>query len=825
VRPVAIVARRTTSSQRAFPSLDSTPFEARVTAVDRRLQQFFARAEALRSEQKLGRSLSAEEPIARLLWLHRQAVNAETRGRLARANFWWTECQAQWAALPAEHPAWEASLPGLAGIAKSAPELRARMAREWFLDTHLACHNAWSKVGSDRAKWHLERAESLLSSACMAPEEEADLKAQLSLPSLRGLVSQDAWDDALALVSNLSSSALPQQLLPYLRQQCLTRAETQANPETAAGHARWLSEKNPGSPYWQNRYIRVLYACYDQAQKTDDVDAASRVVEELLRVDSSRRAEYRSISDQFKARLVESHAQNKRWDEALLLARDVVKADRDNVQALARVGEIFVQAAFDTVRRPEAERNQDDALEDAQRVKEYIEQLAAFLQQVPECFPAYEALSLLHRLCAAKLNRSGRPAQSLVEIAKAAAYGTASDELVEMEKVVLKDLNALTEEVRKVSRQGGVDLLRPPPRIVITPAFQKLKPLVQEVETGTSARDRFVQTKVQRIVEIRRHSRLRYLWLKAGLTRPAIPEKWDLAAAAFDQATNKLWAERNSGKDLASLWDAIVRDDYAKQLAGIDYQAVVRLFASAEQLPKKQPGIPALPEALSGDPRGAENPILPPSFLVPDDRPEWILATLKGVRITTDESIPVQFWLFNRSDRLGKTLLAATVMVAAGCLAWAVSDAGVQENRTAAYANLLQASNSLNVAAAKTAIEQFRVAEPLALRDDREAYVSQVEAQVPHWDARIERDRAFNELLGAREQENDEGQLTAAAKFLRAVDPVEADSHQIQVRQWYDEVFLQWLMREPATLSADAKRRVQDFLALVHTGRNRIQSM
>jgi hypothetical protein len=825
VRPVAIVARRTTFSQRAFPSLDSARFEVRVAAVDRDLQQFFARAEELTSAQKLGRSLSAEEEAVRLLWLHRQAVNAETRGRLARANFWWIEWHAQWSALPAEHPAWEASLRRLPGIAKSPLELRARIAREWLLDTHLAFHNAWSQVGSDRAKWHLERAECLLSSACLTADEESDLKVQLSLPSLRGLVGQGAWDDALQLVSKCSSSALAEPLIPYLHQQCLSQAETQDNPEAAAIHASWLSDKNPDSPHWRNRYIRVLHACYARAQKTDDVDAAARAVDELLRVEPSRRADYRSIADRFKARIVESHVQNKRWSDALLLARDVANASRDNVRALARVPEIFVEAAFSTVRKSDAERSQDDALADARQVQKYIDQLTQFLKQVPECFPAYDALSLLHRLCAAKLNRGGRPAQSLLEIAKAAAYGTASDELAEMEKVVFNDLSTLTEEVRKAGRQNGFDLLHPPRHVALSPAFQTLKPIVEEVTMGSAARDRFVKSEARRIVEVRRHSRWRFFWLKAGLPRPAIPEKWDLAAAAFDEATDKLWAARNSGEDLASLWATLIRDDPAKRLAGIDFQAVVRLFTPPEQSPENQPGIPVLSEPPGGDPGEAGDPIPAPSVFVADDRPQWFLAVPKRVKATTEESIPFRFWLLNRSDRLAKTLAAASVLVAAGCLAWAASDARVQDIRAAAFADLLQATKSLNVAGAKAAIAQFRAAQPLALQDDRVAYVTQIEAQVPHWEARRQRDRAYDDLIIAREHENDEGQLTAAPKFLRAIDPAEPDLRQDQVRQWYNEVFLAWLMRQPASLTADGKQHVQDFRDLLHTGRSPIYSM
>src|SRR5262249_14935245 len=140
--------------------------------------------------QRLGRRLGPLA-VARLLWLHRHALRAELGGRLAEANFWWSEVREQWRRLPPDHPCWHEltsylAQAGAAALAADAAGLRARLARELLLDTHLAFWNNLLVEGDpleqpERAAWHLRRAQELAENADLPPDQAEDFEQRLQL--------------------------------------------------------------------------------------------------------------------------------------------------------------------------------------------------------------------------------------------------------------------------------------------------------------------------------------------------------------------------------------------------------------------------------------------------------------------------------------------------------------------------------------------------------------------------------------------------------------------------------------------------------------------
>ena len=134
------------------------------------------------------------DPMRRLLYLHRSAFEAEAQGRERTADYFWIEAHHRLAALWGKPRVWSHAAQSLgAAFAGDGAELRMIVAREIFLDVHLAFANgALRATGGSRKRldFHARKIESILmldesiadSRTALLPAIEAELESHRSEP-------------------------------------------------------------------------------------------------------------------------------------------------------------------------------------------------------------------------------------------------------------------------------------------------------------------------------------------------------------------------------------------------------------------------------------------------------------------------------------------------------------------------------------------------------------------------------------------------------------------------------------------------------------------
>jgi hypothetical protein len=143
--------------------------------------------------------------VGRLLLLHRLAFDAELKGRLRRADFFWREAHARLRRIWPRTDLWEAARAKLGDTApKDAQALRSLVLTELFLDTHIAFVNGRLSASehlsnADRAFAQIAFIRDLLKLHPLPGDEGTELLAPALEAEIDALEQAKHWDDAIAL--------------------------------------------------------------------------------------------------------------------------------------------------------------------------------------------------------------------------------------------------------------------------------------------------------------------------------------------------------------------------------------------------------------------------------------------------------------------------------------------------------------------------------------------------------------------------------------------------------------------------------------------------
>jgi hypothetical protein len=866
---------------RAFPVPNENPYKAARSAQDAGPEQQAARQllELARRRPPLWRRVrtlgSGPEAVSRLLWLHRRALEAEIRGDWPAADFWWGESEEQWSRLPPAADAW-AELTGCSGgdgaaLAADGPALRARLARELLLDTHLALFNGLMKNNprdpSPRARWHLDRARALAAEAGLSGQEAADLDAQPDLQRIGAHLdhheSTEAIEAAAKLVERLPDVPAYRALLIRLHRE--DYEATAANGEwiRAAEHLEWLTEHDASRrPRWRRDGAAFLYTAAQKSWDSEDWDAAA-LCGQSLTAWFPEREDYQAFARQaaHKADVKRLARTNRRAAFELVLRR--ARENPDSLDDVEQYPSRRLQAANAALGNPSDEAGN---LREAEMLEEHIKALEEYLKEFPECTPCYDALGVLHQVRAVRLTNGGRPSQGLLAIAQAMAYRPEADELRQVEASIAEQLNSLQREVRKLP---ALDRRNP------AAAFHllRIQLYLDEATRGAGPRDAFRNAQTPKSIALaRRYSGARRFWLRFGLPRLRDRDDWDRRALALDEATDRLLASRpQNAIELLTTWDEIVKQTPGRHLEDIEPARLLEFFVHKPKSGIPEIGPPELgPEvADEGEPE-AEAPPLDAA-----GRQVYRLEarTPSPHAQEAPPRVPLDFWLFSGRDPGRKLAAAAALAIATGATFLVIPDGRDRAERAAAYAELKADAATLDDAAARAAIGRFRAARPLASRDTREAQVARLESDLGRWPDLRRRNQAFDRMAAAvnaaddvkaaeaaREfqavpagepadpraaevakvlewteamrarRQNDEayrrlaecrgrsdylGALRAAEAFLEADPKREADPRTPRVLAWYGDAFADWMVRRRAgALDGEARARVEKYGSL-----------
>jgi hypothetical protein len=152
---------------------------------------------SLTRAQRLGWRPGSIGAVARLLYLHRNALRSELAGQVERADFWWEHLRAQWKSLPAEHPGWVELRNQIGEESRADPAaIRALVGRELLIDTHLAFHNGLlpdnGKTYPPRARQHFQWAADI--AGTLSPAEQSDLIARKLRLHIELHAAAQEWD-------------------------------------------------------------------------------------------------------------------------------------------------------------------------------------------------------------------------------------------------------------------------------------------------------------------------------------------------------------------------------------------------------------------------------------------------------------------------------------------------------------------------------------------------------------------------------------------------------------------------------------------------------
>lgn len=160
-----------------------------------------------------GRGLDGMGQLGRLLYLHKQALEAELAGRWRRADFFWDAVSENLEALADAIGVWQQVVETLSCrprvvVLNEPRQLQQRLVHETFVDLHCAFYNGYLQTGADltwqdRAFAHIDRILDLLE---FAPLPTTDLQTVLA-PALDSRIAlcekAEQWELAVELCANL----------------------------------------------------------------------------------------------------------------------------------------------------------------------------------------------------------------------------------------------------------------------------------------------------------------------------------------------------------------------------------------------------------------------------------------------------------------------------------------------------------------------------------------------------------------------------------------------------------------------------------------------
>jgi hypothetical protein len=796
------IGRDEARAARAFPPLTEDPYADVSDRPDLSPEQRTARrvlalaGRRLKRAGRLGWRLDPLGAVARLLWLHRSAVRAETAGRVARANFWWTQFREQWRHLPADHPGWGALAATLsetgAPLAPDAAGLRARLGREVFLDTHVAFYNGLTD-GTDpaapppRAAWHFNRASDLAGDCDLTPTQKDDLEAQVDLRRLAAHAERGEWPGAIAVVEGLidRDPARFRPLLPSLRRRALDDARGKQDWESALGHAEWLAALFPDEPAFRRLPGAILCEGYKGLRAAGQWGSAGAFAARLNRLFPGR-AELQALVEEAARGRVAASAAAGEWDQVLPPAEEMARAPRASAADLQR----YVDAVWGVAAAGHgeaADSSAEAARAEAAKLDRPIRELRDFLGDVPQCYPACGVLGLLHQLQAVRLTNGERPSQALLSVAHARAYRPDDETLKDLEKKIEQRLADLGREVADVKRKHatlgfGVPRYGVPQAALLQTRLRELiAPYEKEIENGTKPRDQFRRSaEPKRIEKEWRRARARFFWLRVGLPRPAGEADWDWRAAAFDEATDRLMAAKPAnGIELMAEWLRIVHATPGKGLEDIDVMLLAGWFVKQGSGETGQELCP-LPADLAET--AAPEPTLPAPVPEADGRHTPSLKAAAPNGDIDREAVPFEFWLFSRRDLSAKVAAAAALLLGLLSAAYAGINARAESQRAAAYADLGRATSDLDGEAARSALDRFRSSWPLPHPEDgRLKPLARVQSDLRGWPDLRKRNAAYERLVGAARAGDDAAAVGAAREFLASSQGKPADARLDQV--------------------------------------------
>ncbi len=168
-----------------------------------------------------GWTTSPTARLARMLYQHRRAFDAECLGFHRTADFFWREALHAFCKLWPAQTLWDAAARAWPELPRPTGEgLRRRIATELFIDGHMAfangCLASPDDAGRARADVHLRHLETLLA---LRPQPVADLHKTM-LPAVQALVDADEaahrYDQAIARIRNFRLPALRDALADLL---------------------------------------------------------------------------------------------------------------------------------------------------------------------------------------------------------------------------------------------------------------------------------------------------------------------------------------------------------------------------------------------------------------------------------------------------------------------------------------------------------------------------------------------------------------------------------------------------------------------------------
>lgn len=157
--------------------------------------------------------LDAGGRVGQLLLLHRLALSAELAARSRRADFFWRAAVAELGRLAGQEAVWRevarSVLPGTADAVLSDPdELRRRLVREIFIDTHIGFFNGRVKLldklsPDDRASAHLAYIQEIVACARLDPGEANAVASTVAEARVELHEEAKHWAPALEEVTGL----------------------------------------------------------------------------------------------------------------------------------------------------------------------------------------------------------------------------------------------------------------------------------------------------------------------------------------------------------------------------------------------------------------------------------------------------------------------------------------------------------------------------------------------------------------------------------------------------------------------------------------------
>jgi hypothetical protein len=826
------VARNEAPAARAFPPLTEDPYglspdERGLSPGQRAARRVLALAgRKLGRSRRLGWRLGPIDAVTRLLWLHRQAVAAEVRGRWPTADFWWYELRRQWQNLPADHPDWGALAEHLgrdAGALAARPAgLRERLARELLLDTHLAFFNNLtngdSRSPSFRARRHLDSARELVPDAGLDAEQADDFAVQPDLQRLGVHVDHQEWDKALDIAQTLATRHPTRKeywaLLAHLHRRALEAARAGNHWEVALTHAEWLAREFPDSPGNLRRRGLILWEGFQAYRRDQEWAPAERFADSLARLYPDR-PDFQKLPAEVLRAWRDSLAAREAWSEALPVAERLALRRREGTADLDGYVELAFKAALAEI--DQSASSEAVSRRQAEQLEGHIQKLEDFFKRVPECWPACDALGALYQLKAVKLANGDRPSQALLAIAQSLAYQPNSEQAREAQAKIEKMLENLQQQVKDLEPRSGLDARHL--RTLLLASNPELGAYWEEAENGTRPRNRFLTSQEpERIREARSRARARHFWLRVGLPCSEDGNEWDRRARAFDEATDRLMASKpQSGVELLQRWLEIVEQTPGQGLEDLNSMTVLGFFLKKdgkEEAPAEEELSP--PESATDEPPEPEENL--PRLDAEGRHVPCLKARIPGREPSGTVAVPFEFWLISRRD-LGKKLVTAAALLALAVTgAFAVLDRQARSQRDAAYTDLQKAVAELNEQEASAALNRFRTARPLASQDQRLEGLSRLEEEMSEWPALRQRNAAYQELQAATQRKDDLAVLRAAEKYLEAPPLHRQDPRTARVLDRYAEAFADWMLGQDENPETKARAARYRALALAARG-------